>query len=243
MSSSRNQPPHRTSSSSDHSSMNQSKIIKSDTDNDTTNTERIFNWLMLNHHSNVNNDEEENPVGKLSIETKKQSNDILVNKTNSHHLSKKIFQTKNIPLESDPSFNQFDIRIKVYSSMSNQSINSIHLPLPQFAKTLIKTSNNPIVLNPKAYLRRISLESTKQEFINEDISEFDERIRSLDKQIYEINRKNSLLSSATLFEKQNQKIPIEKPSSFNFSPSALSRLFEPAFPIHTTIPAANYKPM
>jgi hypothetical protein len=172
---------HSSSSSSNHSSINNKKLIPSDT-NTHANTERIFDWLMQNHHSNVNNHEEESSEEQIS------NIKIIENQKDSKEISKKIFQTKLIPLESNSLFIQSDIRLKVYSSLFNQSIKSIHLPFPKFAKNLItKSSNHSIILNPKAHLKHLLNNiSTKQESNNEDFlinQQIDERIRLLDKQI------------------------------------------------------------
>jgi hypothetical protein len=143
---------------------------------------------MQNHHSNVNNDDEEdNSVVQISnIKLIENQKDL-----------KKIFQTKNIPLESDSLFIQSDIRLKVYSSSYKQTINSICLPLPYFAKKL----NNSIIINPKAHLKHLLNNiSIKQESINnEDLlinKEFNERIKLLDKQLDEINRNQNIQTSS-----------------------------------------------
>jgi len=111
---------------------------------------------------------------------------------------KNIFQTKNIPLQTDSLFIQSDIRLKVYSSSYKQSINSICLPLPYFAKNLTKTINNPIIINPKAHLKHNI--SIKQESINtEDLlinKKLNERIKLLDKQLDEINRNQNIQTSS-----------------------------------------------
>ena len=152
-----------SSSSSNHSSINHQKLIKSETEKHA-NTERIFDWLMQNSHSTIHTNEEETSEEQL-------------NKKIIPIGSKKIFQTKIIPLEADPLFIQSDIRLQIYSSNNNQSIKSIRFPYPNFAKTLIKSSNYAMILNPKAYFKYS---------LNEDLTvskELDERIKRLDQQI------------------------------------------------------------
>jgi hypothetical protein len=125
---------------------------------------------MQSHHSSINDHEEEQVSNVKIIETKKESKDV-------PSPTKKIFQTKIIPLESDSSVVQTDIRLKIYSSQNDRSIKSICLPFPNFAKTLIKSSHRSMILNPKAYLKHS---------LTEDLSinkELDERIKLLDKQI------------------------------------------------------------
>jgi hypothetical protein len=126
---------------------------------------------MQNHHLNGNDDEESNSEDQISniklIENKKNSNEISIG-------SKKI-----IPLESNSLLIQSDIRLKFYSSLSNQKIKSIHLPLPQFAKTLTKLSNNSIILNPKAHLKHL-LNNNQDLLIHKELNQ---KIKLLDKQI------------------------------------------------------------
>jgi len=173
----RNRIHHHSSSSSNHSSINHKKLIKSDTDKHA-NTSRIFDWLMQNHHSNINHDDEEEHSEEHLSNLK-----LIENK-------KKIFQTKIIPLQADSLFIQSDIRLKVYSSLYIQSINSIRLPLPQFAKKSI--------INSKTNLK-ISIK--KEDFHNDDLlinKEIDQRIKLLDKQIYDINQNQNLQISSLL---------------------------------------------
>lgn len=160
---------------------------------------------MQHHHSNLNDHEEENSEEQIKnlklVETKKDS--------------KKIFQTKIIPLESDSSFIQFDVRLKIYSSRNDQSIKSIRLPFPNFAKSLIKSKNNSIILNPKAYLKH----SLKEDlFINKEL---DERIKLLDKQI---QISSSVLSSIKPLERLD--------SSIKFKPKSIP----PPLSVITTLP-------
>ena len=132
---------------------------------------------MQNPHSLVNEDEDTNSEEQGSnlkpIETKKES--------------KTIFQTINIPLESNSLFHLSDIRLKIYPSLNNQLIQPIYLPFPNFAKSLIKTSNKSNILNPKAHLKHLLNDfSIKQE----DTSihkELDERIKLLDKQLEQMS--------------------------------------------------------
>ena len=151
------------------SSTNNKKLIKSDKDEDA-NTERIFDWLRRNHHSND---------GK-----QKKS-------------KKKVFPTKDIPLTSDFSFIQTDIRLEVYSASYTQSINSIRLPIPQFVKSLNKAPN---ILNPKAHLKHFSIKNDEQSLVQKEL---DEKIILLDPNLDEIERNSSLLSSTTAVEQNS----------------------------------------
>jgi hypothetical protein len=170
------------------------KMIKSDTDEDE-NTERIFDWLRYNHHSNDGDHEHKKELKRV---------------TNPHRLPKKIFRTKNIPLQSDSEFIHTDVRLKVYSSLCNQSINPIHLPLPQFAKSLMKPTDIPIILNPKAHLKHFSLGLNNTKTDNDAVltqKELDKRIRLLDEQM----RDNSLLLST----KHTQSMQTAEKTTFN----------------------------
>ena len=157
-----------------------------------------------------------------------------------YHLSTN--HTKMIPLDSASSYDQLDVRLKSYPSLFNGHIESVRLPFPQFAFEHIKTSttssNVLVVLNPKAHLKHSSLglnnpslsttakHDTSMDTTlpnnDEDLSTtripLDERIRLLDKQMYEMNHgqqksttssssssSSSSLSPATLIEQQNQK--------------------------------------
>ncbi|CAF0747547.1 unnamed protein product [Adineta steineri] len=199
-----NQSRHYSSSSLEHDSINQKKLIKSDSDKDA-NHERIFDWLMQNQHLNINDNDQEKSIDKCSIETKKEihSKDEIFNNNNdinSHDLPKNNFQPKIIPLESNPLFIQLDIRLKVYTSLSNQSITSLYLPFPQFARALMKSSNIPIILNPKAHTKHLSnINKTNEDLLIQN--QFDERLKLLDKQIYENNRK-ILITNTTLNTQQ-----------------------------------------
>ncbi|CAF3588991.1 unnamed protein product [Adineta steineri] len=187
-----------------------------------------------------------------------------------YHLSAR--DTKIIPLDSNSSYDQLDVRLKSYPSLFNDHVDLIRLPFPQFAFEHIKTSttssNVLVVLNPKAHLKHSSLglnnpsstiNATKHEtsidtnlsnITNTTISTstttttitsttnnnddelsttripLDERIRLLDKQMYEMNHgqqksttssssssSSSSLSPATLIEQQNQKIITASSSS------------------------------
>ena len=157
--------------------------------------------------------------------------------------------TKTIPLDSNTSYDQLDVRLKSYPSLFNDHIESVRLPFPQFAFEHIKSSttasNVLVVLNPKAHLKHSSLglnnpslsssttvtkHDTSMDInlpvttnnTDEDLSTtripLDERIRLLDKQMYEMNHgqqksatssssssSSSSLSPATLIEQQSQK--------------------------------------
>jgi len=125
-------------------------------------------------------------------------------------------QTKMIPLESQSSYDQLDVRLKSYPSLFNDHTEAIRLPFPQFAFEYLKNSSVSstvlVVLNPKAHLKHSSLglnnpsstsatnkiesatvETTITTITNDD--EFstariplDERIRLLDKQMHEMNQ-------------------------------------------------------
>ncbi|UJR23641.1 hypothetical protein I4U23_026626 [Adineta vaga] len=228
--------------SSDHSSINPKKLMKIEPIKDT-NTERIFDWLMQNDRSSVNNDDEqEHPVEKKS-----EPNEIdLKNQVYIPPLTRKLFQTKLIPLESDPLSIQSDIRLKVYASISSQFIKTIYLPFPKFAKTLPKSSPLSMILNPKALLKRRSIELNKDSITqdlrcansNNEQFELSERIRLLDKQIYEVNQQNSILSSITQLEKDHEKPLITKTTS-NIQQKSLSRQSEPLLTTNTTMMTAK----
>ena len=147
-------------------------------------------------------------------------------------------QTKTIPLESIASYDQLDVRLRSYPSQFNDHIDPIRLPFPQFAFEHMKTSatsaNVLVVLNPKAHLKHSSLGLNNPTLAKHDTLletsvhadddssttriPLDERIRLLDKQMYEMNHgqqkstassssssSSSSLSPATLIEQQNQK--------------------------------------
>ncbi|CAF4432856.1 unnamed protein product, partial [Rotaria sp. Silwood2] len=262
--SSRNQTRHNFSSSLNHNSINHKKIIQSETDKNA-NTERIFDWLMQNHRSKINDDEvkkysKEQILHLKQIENKKKSNEISTSNTNSYQLLQKIFPTKNIPLESDSSFIQTDIRLQIYSSQCNQLINSICLPLPKFARILTKSSNISNTFNSKAYSKDLSfqLNNISTNKSNEDLSlcrELNERIRLLDEQIDEFNRNSCLLSPAICSENPNQTIPtthtqciqIERNTILNaqqtspchFTTAAISNSSDSTLSIHNALTAAN----
>ncbi|CAF1050257.1 unnamed protein product [Rotaria sordida] len=219
----RNETHHHLSSSLNYDSINHKKIIKSETEKNT-NTEHICDCLMQNHHLNINhNDVKEYP--KKQIENKKKLNEISISNTNSYHSFKKVFPTKIIPLESDSSFVQTDIRLQVYSSQYNQLINSIYLPFPKFAKISTKSLNILNKFNSKAHLEDLSFQlnniSTKKDLVNtnmnnKDLSihkELNERIKLLDENIDEFNRNSSLLSPAIFSQQQNQTITTAHTSS------------------------------
>ncbi|CAF2584300.1 unnamed protein product [Rotaria sp. Silwood2] len=254
--SSRNQTRHNFSSSLNHNSINHKKIIQSETDKNA-NTERIFDWLMQNHRSKINDDEvkkysKEQILHLKQIENKKKSNEISTSNTNSYQLLQKIFPTKNIPLESDSSFIQTDIRLQIYSSQCNQLINSICLPLPKFARILTKSSNISNTFNSKAYSKDLSfqLNNISTNKSNEDLSlcrELNERIRLLDEQIDEFNRNSCLLSPAICSENPNQTIQIERNTILNaqqtspchFTTAAISNSSDSTLSIHNAPTAAN----
>ncbi|CAF1040406.1 unnamed protein product [Rotaria sp. Silwood1] len=271
----RNETRHHLSSSLNHDSINHKNIIKSEADKNA-NTERIHDWLMRNHHSNAHDDEikeypEEQVLYLKQIENKKKLNEIATSNENSYHLLKKTFPTKIIPLESDSSFIQTDIRLQVYSSQSNQLINTICLPFPKFAKILTKSSNILNVFDSKTHFKDLSFElnnlSTEKNLIytnqnNEDLSihkEFDERIRLLDEKIDEFNRNSSLLSSAIFSEKQNQTIATAHTQSIqterntilnaqqttpcNFSLPTISHASDPTLSIYSALTATNSNTM
>ncbi|CAF3427271.1 unnamed protein product [Rotaria sp. Silwood1] len=271
----RNETRHHLSSSLNHDSINHKNIIKSEADKNA-NTERIHDWLMQNHHSNAHDDEikeypEEQVLYLKQIENKKKLNEIATSNENSYHLLKKTFPTKIIPLESDSSFIQTDIRLQVYSSQSNQLINTICLPFPKFAKILTKSSNILNVFDSKTHFKDLSFElnnlSTEKNLIytnqnNEDLSihkEFDERIRLLDEKIDEFNRNSSLLSSAIFSEKQNQTIATAHTQSIqterntilnaqqttpcNFSLPTISHASDPTLSIYSALTATNSNTM
>lgn len=173
---------HSLSSSSNHSSINQKKTIKSDTDEHAS-TERIVDWLMHNPHTIANEDEvdeeeeqqqQQQPTNIKTVETKKSS------------------QTKIIPLENDSSVNLMDRRLKIESTFDRQSM---RFRIPSFARKLMKLSNN---LDPKTQLKSIFNETTMKQ---EDLvlqKQLDERIKLLDQQIDEINRTQTIQIPSSL---------------------------------------------
>ncbi|CAF0947570.1 unnamed protein product, partial [Adineta ricciae] len=197
------------SPSSDQTFIEQTKM----TESEPNNIERIFDWLMVN--------------GKQSdskgLHVKKQASVPRSNQV--------VFRTRNIPLESDQSVVQSDIRLKVYASMADQLPKPIHLPFPEFAKTLVKSSFKTMILNPKAHLKHLSAELNSN---NEDLplpKELDERIRQLDKQIGEVNQQNSFFSSperlpTNIFSKDQQKSSPEPSSPINTASTEAKQISE-----------------
>ena len=113
-----------------------------------TNSITNENHLSPTHStSNVNKDEIDPNVNHRRLPKVK------------YHLSTS--HTKTIPLESDVSYDQLDVRLRSYPSLFNDHIESIRLPFPQFAFENIKTSSTSarvlVVLNPKAHLKHSSL--------------------------------------------------------------------------------------
>jgi hypothetical protein len=210
-----------SSSSSNHSSINHKKLIKSETDKHA-NTERIFDWLMQNHHSNINDHDEEHSEEQISN-------------------LKKNFQTKIIPLEAtDSSLIQSDIRLKVYSSRNDQSIKSICLPFLNFAKTLIKSSNTSMIINPKAYLKHSLNEDL---FINKEL---DERIKLLDKQIQisssvllSTMSTSSLISPTLYNDTSNTNLSIKSLEQFDSSIKFKHKPIPPPLSVITTLPVSS----
>lgn len=206
---------HSSSSSSNHK-----ELIKSDSD-EHANTSRIFDWLMKNHHSNVNDDEDDHSEKQIS------NSKLIENK------KKEIFQTKIIPLTSDALLIQSDIRLKIYTSLYKQTINSICLPLPKFAQYL---SKNSIIINPKAHLKHLLIK--QQTIQHEDFvidKELNERIKLLDKQLDQINQNQNIQTSTITCHPIILTPSSEKPdiSSMKFKrktiPPPLSAI--PALPI------------
>ena len=179
---------------SDQTFIEQTKM----TESEPNNIERIFDWLLVN----------EKQSDSKGLHVKKQAS--------APQSTQVVFRTRTIPLESDRSVIQSDIRLKVYASMAYQFLKPIHLPFPEFAKTLVKSSSRTMILNPKAHLKHLSVELNNT---NEDLplqKELDERIKRLDKQIGEVNQQNSFCSSLerlpmNIFSKDQQKL---SPESF-----------------------------
>ena len=166
-----------SSSSSNHSSINQKKMIKSDTDEHAS-TERIVDWLMHNPHTTVNDDE----VDEEEEQQQRQQQQTNIKTVE----TKKSSQTKIIPLENDSSLNLIDTRLKIESTFDRQTM---RFRIPNFARKLITLSNN---FDPKAQLKSIFNETTMKQ---EDLAlqkQLDERIKLLDQKIDEINRTQTI---------------------------------------------------
>ena len=209
-------PHHRRSSSSSsrHSSINHQKSnVKPERDKHA-NTERIFDWLMQNSHSTITNLDEE----------------ILVKPANSS-TTKKVLQTRIIPLDADPLFCHSDIRLKIDSSVNKQSLRSMSFLFPNFAKHLLKSSKSSMIINPKAFFKHT---------LNEDLStdkELDERIKLLDQQI---QISTSVLSLSIASTRPNSSLTGNDKSSVNSSDDSLikSKLkpIPPPLSVISTIP-------
>ncbi|CAF1171961.1 unnamed protein product [Adineta ricciae] len=216
------------SPSSDQTFIEQTKVTKSEPNN----IERIFDWLMVN----------ETQSDSKEFHVKKQASVLQSNQV--------VFRTRNIPLESDRSLIQSDIRLKVYASMTDQFPKPIHLPFPEFAKTLMKSSSRAMILNPKAHLRHLSAELNNN---NEDLplpKELDERIRRLDQRIGEVNQQNSFFSSVerlptNILSKDQQKSSTEPSSPISTTSTQAKQTSESrgvTFQQSIPIPVINNQP-
>lgn len=158
---------------------------------------------MQNSHPTINNNN--NNLDEEHLVKSTNSSKEILPSTN-----KKNLQTRIIPLDADPHFSHSDIRLKIDSSINEQSLRSMLFPFPNFAKHLLlhqQTSQRSTIINPKAHLKHT---------LNDDLStdnELDERIKLLDQQIkittsvlslsMPLTRSTSISSSITNNDKSN----------------------------------------